>query len=86
MKIGYVAQIGVAGLSSKEKSCRYSSGRNFDPIVFKIITNIGVIKPQIKFKNELYGANRRGRTFLEKKNMSFLKAVTLIQFSSNWLI
>ena len=57
MKI-YVAQIGAAGLSSKEKSGRHTRGRNFDPIVFKIGTHVGLIKPQIKFENELCEANR----------------------------
>ena len=83
VKISYVEQIGAAGLSSKEKSDRHSRGRNFDPIVFKIVTNVGLIKPQIKFKNELCGANRRGRPSSKKKNMSFLEALTLIQFLSN---
>ena len=64
MKISYVALIGTASLSSKEKSCQHSRGRNFDPIVFKIGTNVSLIKPQIKSENELSGANRKGRTFL----------------------
>ena len=48
-----MAQIGAAGLSSKEKSVRHSRGRNFDPIVFKIGTHVGLIKPQIMFENEV---------------------------------
>ena len=69
MKISYAAQIGTAGLSSKEKSVRHSRGRNFDPIAFKIGTHLGLIKPQIKFKNKLCGANNffcrsyRGQNF-----------------------
>ena len=59
MKISYVAQIRAAGLSSKEKSVRHSKGRNLDPIIFKIGTHVGLIKLQIKFENELCGANRR---------------------------
>ena len=91
MKFSYVVQIGAAGLSSKEKSRRHSRGRNFDPIVFKIGTNVGSIKSQIKFENELCGANRRGRTFLEKQKYVVPKGrnISLIQFSSNlvnWLI
>ena len=86
-----MAQIGAAGLSSKEQSCRHSRGRNFDPIVFKIGTNVGSIKTQIKFENELCEANRRGRTFLEKKKYVVPRDrnIALIQFSSslvNWLI
>ena len=66
VKIGYVAQIEAAGLSSKEKSVWHSIGRNFDPIDFKLVAHTGLIKSQIKFVNELCGANRRGKTFLEK--------------------
>ena len=65
MKISYVAQIGATGLSSNKKSYRHSRGPNYDLIVTKIGTHVCIIKLQIKFENELCGANRRGRTFLE---------------------
>ena len=86
MKIIYTAQIGTAGLSSKEKSCRHSIGRNFDQIVLKIVIRVGIIKPQIEFENELCGANRRGRTFLKKfprgRNYDSFFSSNLV----NWLI
>ena len=44
MKISYVAQMGAAGLSSKENSGRHSRGSNFDTIVFKIGIYVGLIK------------------------------------------
>ena len=59
----------MAGLSSRENSCRHSRVCNFDPIVIKLVTHVGLIKPQIKFENELCGANRRDGTFPEKKSM-----------------
>ena len=43
-----------------------SRGRNFDQIVLKIGIHVGLTNAQIKFENELFGANRRGRTFPEK--------------------
>ena len=58
--------IGVTGLSLKAKSEKHSRGRNFNPIVTKISTHVGLIKLQIGFRDELCGANRRGKTFLER--------------------
>ena len=79
-----MAQIGAAGLSLKEKSGRHSRGRNSDPIVFKIGTHVGLIKQQIKFENELCGANTAGpSTNFFFIRFLFLEAVTMIQFSSN---
>ena len=50
MKIDYVAPIEVAGFVSKEKARKYSRGHNFDPIVTKLVTNVGLIKLEIGFK------------------------------------
>ena len=58
--------IGVAGLSLKEKNVKYSRGHNFDPIITKLGTNVGLIKLHIEFGDEICGANRIGRTFLER--------------------
>ena len=38
-----VEPIGAAGLSSKEKTKILSRGRNFDPIVTKLGTQVGLI-------------------------------------------
>ena len=67
MKISYVAQTEMAILSSKEKALVHDRGRNFDSIVSKLGMNVGNIKIQIKFVDELCGTNRRGRTFLQRK-------------------
>ena len=56
----------MAGLFSKEKSGRHSRGRNFHQIVFKIGTHVRLIKSQIKFENELYGAKRETGPSLKK--------------------
>ena len=41
--MSYVAPIGEVGLSSKENPLKHSRGRNFDPIVFKLGTNVGLV-------------------------------------------
>ena len=45
--MGYVAPIGETGLSSKEKPSKHSRGRNFNWIVIKFHTHVGLIKIQI---------------------------------------
>ena len=42
--MSYVASIEEAGLSSNQKALKRSRGRNFDPIVIKYGTNVGLIK------------------------------------------
>ena len=56
----------MAGLSLKEKTVKYSRGRNFDPVVTKLGTHVGPLKLQIEFGDELCEINRRGRAFLKK--------------------
>ena len=56
-----MALIGAAGLSSNQK-------RNFDSTVTRFGKNVGLIKLQFEFNDELYGANRRGMTFLRRKS------------------
>ena len=68
MKIRYVAQIEVAILSSfKEKSQMHDRGHNFDPFILKLGLNLGFMKIQIEFEDELCGAHRSGNTFLQIK-------------------
>ena len=64
MRFSYVALIGAAQLSSKEKQY---GGRNFEPIIIKLGTNVGLIKTQFEIEGELCGADRKGRTFLQRK-------------------
>ena len=52
-------------LSSKEKALVHDRGRNFDPILIKLGTNVGIIRIQIRFIDELCGTNRSGNTFLQ---------------------
>ena len=54
-------------LSSKEKALVHDRGRNFDPIIPKLGINVGFIKIQIEFVDELCGANRSDNTFLQRK-------------------
>ena len=68
--MSYVASIGVARLSSKEKTLIHDRGRNFDPIVTKLGTNGGLIKIQTEFVNELCGAKGGARLSFKKTNLS----------------
>ena len=65
MKICFGAQIQVTILSYKEKALVHDKGRNFDFIITKFGTHVGLT--QIKFVDELCGANRSGNTFLQRK-------------------
>ena len=49
-----MTQIEVTRLSSKEKALVQDKGRNFDPIIIKLvqIQYIGIIKIQIKYIDE----------------------------------
>ena len=67
MKISYVVQIEVAIFSYREKSRIHVRGRNFDPIIPKLGTNIGLIKIQIEFIDELCGVNKSANTFHQRK-------------------
>ena len=50
-KMDYVTLIGLAGLSSKEKPLKHCRGRNFDWIVSKFHTHVGLIKLKILCEN-----------------------------------
>ena len=67
VKIRYVVQIEEVRLSLKEKALVLDRDRNFDSIVIKLGTHVGLIKIQIYFVDELCGANRSCRTFLRRK-------------------
>ena len=47
-----MAPIGLARLYSKEKALGNDRGRNFDSIVTKLGTHIGLVKKQIEFVDE----------------------------------
>ena len=49
--MGYVTLTVEAGLSSKEKPLKHSRGRNFDYIVTKFHTHVGIIKIHILCEN-----------------------------------
>ena len=66
--MGYVTPIVEAGLSSKEKLLKHSRGRNFNWIVTKFHTYVGLIKIQVLCENYLCGTNRSGNTFLHRKS------------------
>ena len=74
MKISYGAQIEVAILSYKEKDLVHDLGRNFDPIILKLGTNVGFIKIQIKFVDKLCGVNKIGNTFLQRKTIKLSRS------------
>ena len=65
--MGYVPLIEEVRIFSKRKYTKYfefvrhSIGRNFEPIVTKLGTNVGLIKLQIKFKNEICEARLQER-------------------------
>ena len=42
--MSYVESIEETGLSSNEKALKHSRGRNFDPIVTKLGSHVGLIK------------------------------------------
>ena len=67
-----MAQTEVAILSSKEKALVHDRGRNFDSIVSKLGINVGNIKIQVKFEDELCGTNRKGRTSIQRKTFETL--------------
>ena len=67
-----MAQTEVAILSSKEKALVHDRGRNFDSIVSKLGINVGNIKIQVKFVDELCGTYKRGRTFIQRKSFETL--------------
>ena len=49
--MGYVTPIVEAGLSSKEKHSKHSRGSNFNWIVTKFHTHVGLIKIKILCEN-----------------------------------
>ena len=49
--MNYVAPIEGAGISSKEKTMNHSGGRNFNWIVIKLYTHVGLIRIQILCEN-----------------------------------
>ena len=54
---------------NKEKALVHDRGYNFDSIATKLGTQVGLIRIQIEFVNELCGANRSGNTFLQRKHL-----------------
>ena len=84
--MGYVAPIEEAGLSSKEKALKRSRGRNFDPIVTKLGTNVGVsyrLSLEIGYVEPIGEAGPSSKDFFPS-----LQAKMLIKFSPNlvkWL-
>ena len=53
VKIGYVTPIQAPGLSFKEKPLIHDRGRNFYLIVTKFGTQVGLVKIQVEFEDEL---------------------------------
>ena len=49
--MGYVTPIEEAGLSSEDKPLKHSRGRNFNLIVIKFHTHVGIIEIQFFCEN-----------------------------------